>query len=231
VDYVHTKYVAMMMSFFELLEKDILWSKPATSADTKTPYGVAYWITKNATEGFNGGNPTGFTAGKAGIDASTYTRWTNWTGTYAAVTKEDLMRKMRKASRNVSFRSPLSHSTPAMGGMRNGIYTVEDVIGLFEELCEDQNMNLGNDLASKDGKTLFKGTPVTWVPALDADSTNPIYMIDWKTMGIGCMSGWENNMTKPYMVPNKHTVRRVDIDVSLNMVCTDVRRNAVLYEA
>jgi hypothetical protein len=89
-------------------------------------------------------------------------------------------------------------------------------------------MNLGNDLASKDGRTLFKGTPVQYVPKLDADASDPIYMLDWKWLAIGVLAGWENNLTAPYMVPGKHTVRRVDLDCSLEMVCTDLRRQAVM---
>jgi len=111
--------------------------------------------------------------------------------------------------------------------MGNGIYTNYDVIALMEEAVEAQNMNLGNDLASKDGRVMFKSSPITYAPKLDDDSTDPVYMLDWKWIIIGVMAGWENNMTKPYMVPGKHLVRRVDMDASLNMICTDPRRQAV----
>jgi hypothetical protein len=227
VDLIKTRYVAMMVSFYEYLE-NFLWGKPVDSSDTKTPYGVAYWVVKNATEGLKGGNPVGFTDGRAGISTVTYPRFANYTAKYAAVTKEDLVRKMRNASRRTAFRSPVSHSTPSVGGMANGIYVNDAVIGLLEEMLETQNMNLGNDIASKDGRTLFKGTPLTYAPKLDLDSTNPVYMLDWKWMAIGVMPGWENNLSAPQPVPNMHTVRRVDLDVSLNMVCTDPRRQTVI---
>jgi hypothetical protein len=227
VDLVNTRYVAMMVSFYELLE-EILWSKPTDSTDTKTPYGLAYWIVKNATEGFNGGNPAGFTDGRAGISTGTYARFANYTAKYVAVSKEDLIRKMRKAHRRTAFRSPISHAVPSLSGMGNGIYANDTVIGLLEEILETQNMNLGNDIASKDGKTLFKGSPITYAPKLDGDSSDPIYMIDWKTIVCGVLEGWENNLSKPEPVPGKHLVRRVDLDCSLNMVCTDPRRQAVI---
>lgn len=228
VNLVKTRYVAMMVSFFEYLE-EVLWGKPATSADTKTPYGLKYWVISNATEGFNAENPTGFSSGRAEIDstATGQERWANWAGRYVAVSKQDLVRKMRKGHRRTRFRSPVSHATPDLGAMKNGIYTCDAVIGLLEELLEDQNMNLGNDLASKDGKTLFKGTPVQYAPYLDNDAQNLIYMLDWKWLAIGVMPGWENNLGKPYRVPNMHTVRRVDLDASLNMVCSDLRRQSV----
>ncbi len=230
VDLVQTRYVAMMVSLYEYLE-EVLWGKPVDSSDTSTPYGIDYWIVKAATEGFNGGNPTGFTAGRAGISTGTYARWANWTAQYTTVSKTDLIRKMRKAARHINFRSPVSHAQPSMAAMRNGIYLNTDVIGLVEEALEDQNMNLGNDVASKDGRSLFKGTPLTYVPYLDSDTTDPVYMIDWKWLVIGVMAGWENSLTSPYMVSGKHNVRRVDLDATLNMVCTNLRRQAVIAKA
>jgi len=231
VDLVKTRYVAMMVSFFEKVE-GYLWSKPATSSDTKTPYGVEYWVIKNSTEGFNAENPSGFSAGRGGIDstATGNARWANWSDDYEEVEKEDLIRKMRKGHRQTKFRSPVSHATPDLGNMRNGIYTNDTVIGLMEEVLEQQNMNLGNDLASKDGRVMFKSTPITYVPYLDNDTENPVYLLDWKVMAVGVMDGWENRLTKPYMVSNKHAVRRVDLDVSMQMICTDLRKQAVFYD-
>lgn len=227
VNLIKTKYTGMMVSFYELLE-ELLWSKPTDSSDDKSPFGIAYWIVKNATEGFYGADPTGFSDGRAGISTTDYARWANWTANYASITKEDLVRKMRRAHRKTQFRSPVSHATPDLGAMKNGIYTNDTVIGLLEELLETQNMNLGNDIASKDGRTVFKSTPITYAPKLDDDSTDPVYMLDWKWLAVGVLAGWENNLSAPYMVPGKHLVRRVDLDASLNMICTDLRHQAVL---
>lgn len=230
VDLIKTLYVGMMGSFYETLE-EILWTKPASVSDEKTPFGIAYWVVKNASEGFNGGNPSGFTAGRAGISTGDVPRWANWTSQYVEISRQDLVRRMRRAHRKTKFRSPVSHAQPTLGGMSNGIYVNDDVIGLVEEILEENNMNLGNDLNSKEGKTLFKGTPLTWAPYLDADTTDPVYMLDWKWLTIGVLSGWENQLTKPYMVPDMHLVRRVDLDATLQMVCTDLRRQAVISKA
>jgi len=229
VNYVKSKYTQMMVSFYEYLE-EVCWGKPADSSDLKTPFGVAYWVVKNATEGFNGGNPAGFTDGRAGISTTTYPRWANWTGTYGAVSKEDLIRKMRRSVRKTKFISPLTKNEPTLGAERNGIYTTDNVIGLIEEALEAQNMSLGSDIASQDGRALFKGTPVTYAPYLDADSTDPVYMLNWKWLAIGVLEGWNENLSKPQVVAGKHTVRRVDLDASLNMVCTNLRKQAVFYK-
>ncbi len=231
VDLVKTRYTAMMVSFFEVMET-LLWGKPTSDSDVKTPFGIDYWITKySGTTGFEGGNPSGFTSGKAGISQGTYSRWANYVDRYVAITKADLIRKMRTAHRKIKFRSVVSHAIPTVGSMRNGIYVNNDVIGLVEEELEKQNMNLGNDVASKDGKSMFKSTPLVWVPFLDSSTDDPVYLLDWKWISVGIMAGWENNLTKPYMVPNKHQVRRVDLDASFNMIATDLRRHAVINTA
>lgn len=230
VDLIKTKYVAMMVSFYEYLE-EVLWGKPDDDTDHKTPFGVKYWVTAHATEGFNGPDPDGFTGGRAGMPVATYPRATNWTAQYAEISKEDLIRKMRRAHRKTKFRSPVSHSQPNFGKMKNGIYTNDTVIGIMEEILESQNMNLGNDVASKDGRTTFKSTPLTYVPKLDEDSKDPVFMLDWMWMTVGVLAGWENNLSKPYMVPNKHLVRRVDLDATLNMVCSNLRRQSRIQKA
>lgn len=229
VELVAAKHSEMMISLYEYLE-ETLWGKPTDSSDLKTPFGIAYWVTKSATEGFNGGNPSGFTSGKAGISQGTYSRWANWTAQYASVTKTDLIRKMRTACRKIKFRSPVSHATPHIGPSENGIYLNSDTIGLVEEELEKQNMSLGNDIASKDGRAMFKGTALTYAPYLDNDSSDPVYILDWRTLAIGVMEGWENKLSAPYMVPNMHNVSRVDLDASLNMICTDLRRQCVIYK-
>jgi len=223
---VKTRYTGMVVSVFELAE-ELLWGKPVDSSDKKTPYGIAYWVTRAITEGFNGVDPVGFSDGRAGVSSSDYPRFANWTAQYTKISKEDLIRKMRRAHRNIRFRSPVSHANPTFSS-GNGIYTNDTVIGIMEELLEGQNMNLGNDLASKDGRAMFKSTPVQFAPYLDDDSGDPIYMLDWKTLVIGVLAGWYKNVTKPYMVPGKHNVRRVDLDATWNMICTDPRRQAVI---
>ena len=230
VDLIKTRYVGMMVSLYELVE-EILWTKPTDSSDEKTPYGITYWVTKAASEGFNGLDPSGFSDGRGGKSSTTYPRWANYGAPYVSISKQDLIRKMRKGTRQTKFRSVVSHSEPVLGGMKNGIYVPDSVIGIMEEILEDQNMNLGNDLASKDGRTLFKGSPVVYAPKLDDDTDNPIYMLDWKWLKVGCLSGWANQLSKPYMVPNKHLVSRVDLDLTMQMICTNLRRQAVFHVA
>jgi hypothetical protein len=232
VDLVQTKYTGMMVSFYELLE-DMLWGSPAASDDI-TPHGISFWIQKGTAgqEGFYGLDPSGYEAvGRAHILSSAQPRWANWFADYATISKEDLIRKMRKAHRKTKFVSPLSHSQPDLNAdTKNGIYTNDAVIGLIEEELEKQNMNLGTDIDSMGGRAAFKGKAFTYVPKIDDDTTNPLYMLDWRWIALGTMPGWENNLTAPYMVPNMHLVSRVDLDATLEMICTNLRRQSVFAQ-
>lgn len=230
VDFIQTKYTGMMVSLYELLE-EILWGKPTNSSDNKTPFGMEYWVVKNASEGFNGGNPSGFSGGRAGISTGDVPRWANYTARYVAISRQDLVRKMRKAGRLTKFRSVVDHANPTLGAAKKGVYTNDSVIGILEEILEENNMSLGNDLNSKDGKTLFKGTEVTFVPFLDNDAQNPVYMLNWKWLAVGVLAGWQNQLTKPYMVPGKHLVRRVDVDLTMQMICSNLRSQTVIATA
>jgi hypothetical protein len=229
VDLIQTRYVAMQVSLFEYLES-VLWGKPSDSSDHKTPFGVKYWVVQNASEGFNGADPVGFALGRANIQTATQPRWANYTASYSLVSSEDLVRKMRRMHRKIQFRSVVSHAQPEMGPMKNGIYTDDTTIGLMEELIEAQDMSLGTDLASRDGRVVFKSSPLVYAPKLDDDGNGPVYMLDWNWMAIGVLEGWENQLTAPYMVPGKHLVRRVDLDATLQMVCTNLRRQGVMYK-
>lgn len=227
VDLILTRTTAMQVSVYELLEQQ-LWSKPTDSSDTKDVFGIPYWIVKNPTVGLTGGNPAGFTSGAGNIDSTVYPRWKNFSGSYAAVDENDLLAKMRQAHLETDFRSPLSNTETALGGNKNGIYVNSSTFRALEKLFDERNMNLGSDLGGK--AVQFKGTPITYAPKLNEDSSDPVYMIDWKYMTVGAMAGWENNITPPYMVPGKHNVRRVDMDASMNMICVDRRRQTVLYK-
>lgn len=238
VDYLKAKYLSMRLSYLSLLE-ETLWGKPADASDEKTPYGLAFWITKQSNAdaathpdgAFDGKDPAGFPQGRAGISTAKQPRWANWAAQYDSVSKEDLVQKMRRATRKIAFRSPISHAQPDIGKMGNGIYVSDGVIGVLEQILEQQNMNLGNDIAPKDGRVLFKGTPVTYAPKLDADASEPIYMVDWKWLVLGMMGGWAERVSAPREVPGKHNVRQVFLDSGVNMVCTDLRRQAVIHKA
>jgi len=227
VDIVKLARADAMVSLAELMEKNG-WTAPAAT-DDRAAYGIPYWVVKNSSEGFNGGDPSGHT--KCGdIDSDVYARWKNYTAQYAAITKEDLIRKMRKAMYKTDFKMPVSVPDYSTGSKR-GLYTTYNVVSAMEEILESQNDNLGNDVAAKDGLVVFRRTPVSPVPYLDVnDTTDPIYGINWGDFKITFLSGMYMRETGPRDHPSNHNVRAVHVDLMYNFVCRNRRSQFVMYK-
>lgn len=235
VDLAQTQRIAALGGAVLLFERT-LWRCPnaTTEADTD-PVGLPYFIVKSATaasdannDGFNGGNPSGYTAGAAGISSTAYPYWRNYTDAYTDVSKPDLIRKLRRCFFKIDF-MPLVDGTPVYEvGHDYGIYTTYDVSRQFEELLEAQNENLGNDVASKDGLAMIRRTSITPVKQLDADTTGPVYVVDWQSIGaMGLKNEWMNEQHFASN-PNQPTISMTVTDCAWNMFCTNRRKNAVL---
>lgn len=207
------------------------WGKPADSTDAVTPYGIKYWLVYNSTDGFTGGDATGFTAGPGGLSSNTYSEWKNYSATYTNVTKSDLVTKWRKAATLTKFESPVPDEEPQQGrtgSSRYGFYTNYSVLGTLETLLENQNDNLGNDLASKDGQTMFRRMPVQYVPQLDSEATNPIIGVDWNVFYPVVLKDENMREGKPRVPSNQPSVSVVDLDLTYNIKCTNRRQLFIL---
>lgn len=217
-----------MIDLAELGEEDF-WNKPTDSTDKVRLFGVPYWVVKNATEGHNGGNASGFTDGPGGLDSATFTTWKNYTAQYTNVTKADLIKKLRTAYRKIRFKSPVDVNDFRVGrGDQYRLYTTESVISSIEDLGEAQNENLGRDIASMDETITFRRNPIIWVPELDADAQNPVYMLNFAYFRPVFLRGDYLRESAPKMAANQHNVMDVFIDLTWNILCTDRRAQAVL---
>ncbi len=226
VDLLKIRRIDAMISMAELME-GAFWGWPS-STDTLTPYGVAYWVVKNATEGFNGDAQTGYSSTVGGLSTTTYPRWKNWTYQYTAVSRDDLIRHWRQAAVKTNFKPPVDGIPTFNTGDKYGFYTNYAVLGQLEEALESQNEDLGNDIASKDGATVFRRVPVMYVPKLDADTTGPVYGLNWGVFKSYILRGWWLKETNISITPGQHTVASVHVDNTLNWICKDRRRNFVL---
>jgi hypothetical protein len=215
-----------MADLAELFEQQF-WAAPETIG-TNDMLSIDYYIVKNATEGFNGGRPSGYTD-VAGLDPNTYPGWKNYTAQYAAITKDDLIKKWRRAVRFCDFDAPIEFPEAA-GGVDFGFYMQYDVLSALEEILEAQNENLGNDIASKDGKVVMRSTPCTWVPYLD-DRDDYIRGINWDTVNILTLKDYYMKQSKPITDGAMHSVTTAFIDVGLNLQCLNRRGNFVLSTA
>lgn len=225
-DLIKVRKAQGYIALAELMEQ-AFWSKPTDSTDKLKPFGVPYWLVANATAGFNGGDPSGFSAGAGNLTAATAPAWQNYTALYTAVSKADLITKLRTAYRNINFKSPIDIQDYRKGtGQRYRLYMNEATIRPFEDLAEAQNENLGRDVASMDGTVTFRRNPTIWVPFLDntTSPTNPVYMIDFGVFHVGALKGAAMKETEPLRSATQHTVFTVHVDLTWQ-IYTDSRRS------
>ena len=230
VDLFKFKRAQGMVDMANLLEENF-WKFPAAS-DTLTPLGLPYWVTKagSATAcGFNAALPTGYTD-VAGLVPASQPRWNPWSGLYVDVSKDDLVRKMREAFRKCQFKSPVA--TPSNNtGYKYTINTNYAVVGRMEELLESQNDSLGNDIASKDGQVMFRKMPVEYVPYLDADTTNPVYGLNWGEFKVKNLKSWWMQETVLDKTPGQHTVISVFFDCTYQIMTYNRRSHFIFATA
>lgn len=225
-DLLQERRLGCLISLAELMETNF-WGSPVALSDTLTPWGVNTWLCKTATAGFTGTVPSGYTT-IGGINPTTYPNWCNYGAPYNAVTKEDLIRAWRKAATFTDFQPTVEGIPTFNTGDQYGFYTNYGVIGPLEEALESQNDDLGPDVASMDGKTVFRRAPVMWVPILERDTTNPVYGINWGVFKTIILEGWWLKETVIPNYPGQHTMTAYFIDCTYNWCCKDRRRNFVL---
>jgi hypothetical protein len=221
-----------MSDMAELIE-ECFWSAPTGTSDAQTPMGVPFWLQKDATTtpggGFNGGNPSGFTSGCAGVSSTTYPRWRNWTFGYTNVTTDDMVTKVKKSLAFTNFQAPVPHPELGFGGKTDyAIYTTYRVTEPLERLAESRNDNLGSDVARYVNAVTIGGVPVKWVPYLEAnDTSDPLYGINWKVFRPFTKKGLSMRRNPPKQAARQHTVREVHIDNALNFICLNRRMTFV----
>jgi hypothetical protein len=215
------------MSDMAELNEENLWSAP-TDSDDKRPMGIPFWIQKDASttaEGaFNGGNPTGFSSGAAGVSSTTYPRWRNWTFGYTNPTTDDLVRKVKKSLAFTNFMAPVPHPELAFGDSKYDIFTTYRVQEPLERLAETRNDNLGKDLAKYLNSVTIGGVPMRWVPYLEAnDTSDPLYGVNWKVFRPFVKKGCNMRRNPVKQSARQHTVREVHIDNWMNYACYNRR--------
>lgn len=219
-----------------LLER-VGWASPATT-NTRDPYGVPHYVVQNGTEGFNGGNPGSHTD-CAGIDSVSVEAWRNWTYTYTDVSKADLVTKMKRGHRNMGWQSPVTTKEMQFAADLR-VYTTGTVCEGFESIGENQNENIGKDVANyqaggrdigyPDGVIAFRRHPIIWVPQLDnTTSNNPVYLLDMSTFAMYCLKGNYMRVEKPKRSVDQPSVWVVDMFLEYNFLMLDRRRNGVWY--
>lgn len=207
------------------LNEENLWSAPTGTTDTR-PMGIPFWIQKaTAAAGFNGGNPTGFTGGCAGIDSTTYTRWKNYTFNYTKVTPDDLVDKLKRALAFTHFMAPVPHPELGYGKSDYCIFTTYRIQSPLERLAESRNDNLGPDVAKYLNQVVVGGAPVKWVPYLEAnDTSDPLYGVNWQVFRPYVKRGVDMRRNPPKIGADQHSVREVHYDNFCQYIALNRRR-------
>lgn len=231
---------AMWLRVAKTMERDF-YAVP-DAADELTPWGLKYWIVKNATAGFNGGYPSGFSR-IGNVDLSVVTNFKNYTNQYAAITKDDLITKMRKAHRATSFFAPRTDAGVSGDSMPNKrmIITNEDVLEGMENIGEAQNENLGRDLApmvagqngmglrrTDNGDLTFKKNPIVYARELDSDTSDPLYGMDMSTFHAITKAGDNMDLGEFEKSATQKRVFTADLFHRHQTVCVNRRNNWVI---
>jgi hypothetical protein len=224
VDLVKQREAAAMIALAEKMESNF-WGPPVASDDEVTPWGIKTWLVKNATTGFTGGAPSGYST--IGLNPTTFSRWKNFAGLYGDITPDDLFALWSKAATLTKFKAPVK--TPTFDtGYKMAFYTNYAALAPMEQQLRVQNSDLGNDLAKYDGEVMFRRIPVRWVPRLDADTTNPVYGINWGSFKTIYLKNWWLRRTRVPIYPGQHTMNATFLDCIYQWVMKNRRCHFVL---
>ena len=227
-DLIKSRRVETLIGLATVME-ETCWDSSATSTEQTVPYGVNSWVVRGTTAGFTGANPSGFTSGIGEVNSDTTPTWRNYYDEYNAVSKDDLLRKMRTCMRNIDFRAPMNgQAADQEHSNQNRLYTNETVINQLELLAEAQNDNLGVDLAPMTDRVNVNRLPVRWVPYLDNVEDDPIYLLNIGYFYPVVLAGWYLREKILRDNPAQHTTVAVQIDLSWNLMCVDRRRQALM---
>lgn len=203
INLVKSKRMMAMVDLAQILEIGA-WTSPDTANDTRSPFGLSYWLNKansavSSTGDFIGQTiryaTSGTTTTKGGIDGSTAANahYRNWAFTYDAI-DADFVKRLREAFFASDFQSPLIATDLQKGPMSMyKIYMGRRVMTEFTDLTTRSNDNLGSDLAPFEGNVSFRKIPVLHAPRLNGDTDDPVY-------------GVNHNKFKPYIMDGEWLV-------------------------
>ena len=209
------------------------WGCPSGPTDVLVPNGVSFWVVKNAAaQGFNGGYPSGFTS-MAGIDLAEHANFKNYTDGYTEISEDDGVFKLNQMKQETEFVSPLE-----VGGEGDVIldnyrlYVNNETRLEMMKYAKSNNDDTGYDLSwEKGGGVSFLGSKVVNVPALNTDTSDPIYMLCHEVFYPVVREDdflRESELTR---TSRNHNTYVIWIEGSYNFVCEDRRRQGVMSKS
>jgi hypothetical protein len=232
VDYLKGKKRASQIGFAEQSEENV-WGTP-DATDNTFPRTIPFWVYKNATTGFNGGVPSGF-SDVAGLSPTTYERHNNYTFLYTDVIEEDFIDSLTTAQRKTGWKAPPGSTKAREHGStapdERKYFTNSAMLNQLERFARSNNDNLGAGVLSYMGEVTVSRRPVEYVPYLDADTTNPFYGLHTGTMATAYMADRWGTVLKIDRLPMQPTVGIVYETYMWNLICWNRSRNFVAATA
>jgi hypothetical protein len=223
---------AMYNDYFAGMETLMFGDGPTSpTQEEPPPAGLLWWLQESDTEGFNGGEPSGFEAvGTGGILSSTYKNWKNRTYQYTTVSRDDFVEKTINSMDMCYFKPPAPYpSSVSTSKPRWELLTTHSRVAEARKLLQLGNDNIQNDLAAFSGGVLVRGVPMVHVPAWSssvstvARTDGVILGVDWSKFKYVAKSGRSMRKTAPYPMPGKKNVRVRAMDDAGQILCLDRR--------
>lgn len=195
VDMIKMREQNAMIDLTDLIEGKI-WGF-ADTTDEESPQGFLYYFPYCASQGFVG-TVSGSHTTVAGLNPSTYTGWKSFGDVYVAVTKDDLIYRIKNAMTETAFMNPLTNMmVPEFSSEKQqwGLYCNKDTLFEIEDKAADQNDNLGPDVDAMGGRAMIRGTQFTEVPKLSTTSNSfstrdPVFGVNWGEVQNRVRSGY-----------------------------------------
>jgi len=118
---------------------------------------------------------------------------------------------------------------PGMGrkGFSRAIYANWATKNALKNVAKANNDSLGFDLSTKE--PVFRGAKITYVPYFDSKSDNPLYMLDHNHIYAKFLRDWFMKRVKVQRLPKQPHCFAVITSMVWNIVCDDLRRQAVFH--
>jgi hypothetical protein len=241
VNYIKLREDSMMDSFFAGMEDLMFGTGPSSPTQSPNPpASLLHWITanmtdttsNNATEGFTGVEPYGFSSvGVGGISTTDYPAWKNRAFPYAAVTHEDFVKKIIRSMDLCEFTPPIARPDIAPSRPDWELLTTLSRVEECRDLLQAGNDNIGKDLATYQNTVLIRGVPMVQVPAWQSSAsinkrTDGIVLgVNWPTFKWFYKSGRSQRKRAPFQHPEMSNVRVRCMDDTGQIVCFNRRAN------
>lgn len=209
------------------------WAAPSGPSDNLVPYGVAYWVVKNASaQGFNGRYPSGFTT-MAGVDLDLHPNFCNYTDGYSEISEDDAVFKLNQMKQETEFVSPLEVGGEGDVVLDNyRLYVNNETRLEMMKYAKSNNDDTGFDLSwEKGGGVSFLGSKVVNVPALNSDTSDPIYMLNHEVFKPVVREDDFLRESELERTSFNHNTYVIWIEGSYNFICEDRRREGVMSKA